>query len=83
MKPRNFDPGVLIQSWAAFGSSFDSRAERCRRPGRYFAWHGNRVYVGMIELLLVISGLFGAGFAAGYGVRELVSRRRQRQYRGR
>ncbi len=35
----------------------------------------------MFEVLFVLLGLFGAGFASGYGVRELISRRRRRGYR--
>jgi len=34
----------------------------------------------MFEALLVVLGLFGMGFVAGYGVRELVSRRRRREH---
>jgi hypothetical protein len=35
----------------------------------------------MFEILFLLFGLFGIGFAAGYGVRELISRRRRREYR--
>jgi hypothetical protein len=35
----------------------------------------------MFAVLLVLLGLFGAGFASGYGVRAFISRRRRRKYR--
>jgi hypothetical protein len=35
----------------------------------------------MFEILLVLLGIFGAGFGVGYGVREVVSRHRRREYR--
>jgi len=33
----------------------------------------------MFTVLLVFLVIFGAGFAAGYGVREMISRRRRRR----
>jgi hypothetical protein len=35
----------------------------------------------MFEVLLVLLGIFAAGFVVGYGVRELVSRRRRKGFR--
>jgi hypothetical protein len=35
----------------------------------------------MFDMVLVLLSLFGIGFGAGYGVRELISRRRRRQHR--
>jgi hypothetical protein len=35
----------------------------------------------MLEVLVAFLTIFGAGFAAGYGVREIISRRRRRAYR--
>jgi len=35
----------------------------------------------MLTALTVLGGLFALGFVAGYGVRELISRRRRREYR--
>jgi hypothetical protein len=35
--------------------------------------------LGMMEVLLVLLSIFGAGFGVGYGVREIISRRRRRR----
>ena len=41
--------------------------------------HSTKAALVMFTVLLVFLVVFGAGFAAGYGVREMISRRRRRR----
>jgi hypothetical protein len=59
------------------------RLERSGRPrhySKYAAWH-KKCFGWVIEILLALLSIFGAGFGAGYGLREAISRRRRREYR--
>jgi hypothetical protein len=57
------------------------RSGRPRHYGKYAARHKKCFGWVMMEILLALLSIFGAGFGAGYCLREAISRRRRREYR--
>jgi hypothetical protein len=69
-----------------------TRASRCRENtevcpfastlcfGLLERWHGRCLIICMLAFIAVISGIFGVGFTVGYAIRDIISRRRRRQF---